>query len=26
VTLATRGIATILFLSGTVCIITGNVS
>ena len=26
VTLATRGIATILFLSGTVCVITGNVS
>jgi hypothetical protein len=26
VTLATRGIATILFLSGTVCIISGNVS
>ena len=26
VTLATRGIATILFISGTVCVITGNVS
>jgi len=26
VTLATRGIATILFLSGTVCVISGNVS
>ena len=26
VTLATRGVATILFLSGTVCVITGNVS
>ena len=26
VTLATRGVATILFLSGTVCIITGNVT
>lgn len=26
VTLATRGLATILFLSGTVCVITGNVS
>lgn len=25
-TLATRGVATILFLSGTVCIVTGNVS
>lgn len=26
VTLATRGVATILFLSGTVCVISGNVS
>lgn len=26
VTLATRGVATILFISGTVCVITGNVS
>ena len=26
VTLATRGVATILFLSGTVCVINGNVS
>lgn len=26
VTLATRGVATILFLSGTVCVITGNAS
>tara|TARA_B100000035_G_scaffold79025_1_gene66072 strand:+ start:2328 stop:5177 length:2850 start_codon:yes stop_codon:yes gene_type:complete len=26
VTLATRGIATVLFVSGTVCVITGNVS
>ena len=26
VTLSTRGVATILFLSGTVCVITGNVS
>jgi hypothetical protein len=26
VSLATRGIATILFISGTVCVITGNVS
>ena len=26
VTLATRGIATVLFISGTVCAITGNVS
>jgi hypothetical protein len=26
VTLATRGIATIFFISGTVCVITGNVS
>ena len=26
VTLATRGVATILFVSGTVCVITGNVS
>jgi hypothetical protein len=26
VTLATRGIATILFISGTVCVITGNVT
>ena len=26
VTLATRGVATILFLSGTACVITGNVS
>lgn len=26
VALATRGIATILFISGTVCVITGNVS
>ena len=26
VTLATRGVVTILFLSGTVCVITGNVS
>lgn len=25
-TLATRGVATILFLSGTVCVVTGNVS
>lgn len=25
-TLATRGIATILFISGTVCVVTGNVS
>jgi hypothetical protein len=24
-TLATRGVATILFISGTVCVITGNV-
>jgi hypothetical protein len=26
VTLATRGVATVLFISGTVCVITGNVS
>jgi len=26
VTLATRGVATILFISGTVCVINGNVS
>ena len=26
VSLATRGVATILFISGTVCVITGNVS
>jgi len=26
VTLATRGVATILFISGTVCVITGNVT
>ena len=26
VTLATRGVATILFISGTVCVISGNVS
>jgi hypothetical protein len=26
ITLATRGVATILFLSGTVCVVTGNVS
>jgi hypothetical protein len=26
VALATRGIATILFISGTVCVVTGNVS
>lgn len=26
VTLATRGVATIMFISGTVCVITGNVS
>ena len=26
VSLATRGIATVLFISGTVCVITGNVS
>lgn len=26
ITLATRGVANILFLSGTVCIVTGNVS
>jgi hypothetical protein len=26
VSLATRGVATILFLSGTVCVISGNVS
>ena len=26
VTLATRGLATVVFLSGTVCIISGNVS
>jgi hypothetical protein len=26
VSLATRGLATILFISGTVCVITGNVS
>jgi hypothetical protein len=26
VTLATRGVATILFISSTVCVITGNVS
>ena len=26
VTLATRGVCTILFISGTVCVITGNVS
>jgi hypothetical protein len=26
VTLATRGVATILFVSGTLCVITGNVS
>jgi hypothetical protein len=25
-TLATRGVATILFISGTVCVVTGNVS
>jgi hypothetical protein len=25
-TLATRGVATVLFISGTVCVITGNVS
>ena len=25
-TLATRGVATILFLSGTVCVVSGNVS
>ena len=26
VTLATRGVATILFISGTICVISGNVS
>lgn len=26
VTLATRGVATVLFISGTVCVISGNVS
>ena len=26
VSLATRGVATVLFISGTVCVITGNVS
>lgn len=26
ITLATRGVATILFISGTVCVVTGNVS
>jgi hypothetical protein len=26
ITLATRGLATILFLSGTVCVVSGNVS
>jgi hypothetical protein len=26
ITLATRGIATILFISGTVCVVNGNVS
>jgi hypothetical protein len=26
VTLATRGVCTILFISGTVCVLTGNVS
>jgi hypothetical protein len=26
VTLATRGVCTILFISSTVCVITGNVS
>jgi hypothetical protein len=26
VTLATRGLANILFISGTVCVITGNVA
>ena len=26
VTLATRGVCTILFISGTVCVVTGNVS
>jgi hypothetical protein len=26
VTLATRGVATILFISGTVCVISGNVT
>jgi hypothetical protein len=25
-TLATRGVATILFISGTVCVVNGNVS
>jgi hypothetical protein len=25
-TLATRGVATILFISGTVCVVTGNVT
>ncbi len=25
-TLATRGVATVLFISGTVCVVTGNVS
>jgi hypothetical protein len=25
-TLATRGVANILFISGTVCVVTGNVS
>jgi len=26
ITLAPRGVATILFLSGTVCVVSGNVS
>jgi hypothetical protein len=26
VTLSTRGVCTVLFISGTVCVLTGNVS
>jgi hypothetical protein len=26
ITLATRGVATVLFISGTVCVVNGNVS